>query len=451
LTQFSDLGLAVPVARAVAAKGYATPTPIQIQAIPEVLAGRDLLGIAATGTGKTAAFALPVLHRLLGESRSARPNSCRALVLCPTRELASQIAASCTSYSAGMGLITLAVYGGVSFDQQVKQLRRGVDIVVATPGRLIDHLERRTLTLDQVSILVLDEADHMLDMGFIPAVRRIVMALPQERQTLLFSATMPAAIRTLSGEMLKDPKTISVTPSAAPPARIDQRVILAEPGMKRKRCLALLCEHASERSLVFTRTKRGADRLVKELTASGIGAAAIHGNKSQSQRERVLDAFRTGRMLVLVATDIAARGIDIGGVNLVVNFDLPDVPETYVHRIGRTARAGASGLAVSFCTSDERPLLIAIERLMGNAISRGDGSARAEKRFDGADTRQHDAARQSSMTHAKKSANMTAGEGRSIKEIPFMRAPRRGKPAGEIFSRQGSSNQSHASEQLRTA
>jgi ATP-dependent RNA helicase RhlE len=368
LTQFSNLGLAAPIARAVSARGYITPTPIQTQAIPLVLAGHDLIGIAATGTGKTAAFALPILSRLLASNEKTRPGACRALVLSPTRELAAQIADSCTRYGASTGLTTVAVYGGVSLDKQRQALRRGADIVVACPGRLLDHLERGSVKLDQVSVFVLDEADHMLDLGFIPAVRRIARALPRERQTMLFSATMPPAVRSLADDFLKAPKTVSVTPSATTPALIDQRVIFVDATAKRRRLAELLRERPFTRTLIFTRTKRGADRVVKDLAGAHITAEAIHGNKSQGQRERVLDSFRAGTTAVLVATDIAARGIDVTGIDLVVNFELPHVPETYVHRIGRTARAGAAGQAVSLCAPDERPLLKGIERVLGRAI-----------------------------------------------------------------------------------
>ncbi|HXZ67249.1 MAG TPA: DEAD/DEAH box helicase [Alphaproteobacteria bacterium] len=373
MSQFSTLGLAAPIARAIEAKGYASATPIQLKAIPAVLAGGDVLGIAATGTGKTAAFALPVLHRLHSDQTKAnRPGACRALVLCPTRELAAQIASSFKTYGAHTRLRVSAIYGGVSFDKQMKELKRGADIIVATPGRLLDHMARRTLQLDQVKMIVLDEADHMLDLGFIPAVRRIVKALPLDRQTLMFSATMPPAIRSLADEMLTAPTTISVTPSARPPEIIEQSVVFIDANAKRRHLANLLAEHGSRRSLVFTRTKRAADRVVKDLIAARLAAAAIHGNKSQSQRERALDAFRSAKTPVLVATDIAARGIDIGGIDLVINFDLPEVPETYVHRIGRTARAGAGGRAVSFCADHERPLLKAIERSIGKPVPRSE-------------------------------------------------------------------------------
>jgi ATP-dependent RNA helicase RhlE len=447
LTQFSELGLAAPIARAVEAKGYSVPSPIQQKAIPEVLAGHDLVGIAATGTGKTAAFALPVLHRLHSEGGRTERGTCRALVLCPTRELAGQIADAFKSYAAGTGLRVAAVYGGASFDRQAKDLRRGIDIVVATPGRLIDHLERRTLQLDYVSAVILDEADHMLDLGFIPAVRRIVRALPRVRQTLLFSATMPRAIRSLADEILKSPKTVSVSSPSRPPDKIDQRVLHADPGTKRGQLAALLNEHASGRALVFTRTKRGADRVVKDLAAARIAAEAIHGNKSQGQRERALGAFRSGRTPVLVATDIAARGIDVDGIELVVNFDLPMVPETYVHRIGRTARAGASGRAVSFCTPEERQLLKSIEKVIGRSIPKDEKlAASADMRPTGSRVRESQpVSRKKSKkpqqpSHGANKANGRGGDGPNIADVAFMgeraRGPSSAKRPGNRKRRQ---------------
>jgi ATP-dependent RNA helicase RhlE len=298
------------------------------------------------------------------------------LVLCPTRELAAQIAASFKAYGAHTSLRVQAIYGGASFDKQTKELRKGADIIVATPGRLLDHMAQRTLRLDQVRVIVLDEADHMLDLGFIPAVRRIVKALPLDRQTLMFSATMPGSIRQLADEMLESPTTVSVTPSSRPPEAIDQSVVFIDAGAKRQHLAKLLTQHVDRRSLVFTRTKRGADKVVKDLAAARLTAAAIHGNKSQNQRERALEAFRSAKTPVLVATDIAARGIDIGGIDLVVNYDLPEVPETYVHRIGRTARAGKNGRAISFCAEHERPLLRAIERSIGKPVPGSEAQGR---------------------------------------------------------------------------
>ena len=377
MSQFSTLGLAAPIARAIEAKGYVLATPIQLEAIPAVLSGGDVLGIAATGTGKTAAFALPILHRLYsGEAKTDRAGMCRALVLCPTRELAAQIAVSFKAYGMHTGLRVQAIYGGASFDKQMKELRRGTDIIVATPGRLLDHMAQRTLRLDQVRMVVLDEADHMLDLGFIPAVRRILKTLPLDRQTLMFSATMPGPIRQLADEMLETPTTVSVTPSSRPPEAIDQSVVFIDAGAKRQHLAKLLTQHVDRRSLVFTRTKRGADKVVKDLAAARLTAAAIHGNKSQNQRERALEAFRSAKTPVLVATDIAARGIDIGGIDLVVNYDLPEVPETYVHRIGRTARAGKNGRAISFCAEHERPLLRAIERSIGKSVPGSEAQGR---------------------------------------------------------------------------
>jgi len=357
LTHFSDFGLATPILEALAGEGYVTPTPIQVQAIPHVMQGRDLMGLAQTGTGKTAAFALPILHRMSVDSRARERRACRVLVLSPTRELASQIAESFRAYGRHLGLTTTVVYGGVPIRAQIRALERGVDILVATPGRLIDHLEQKTLRLDRVEVLVLDEADHMLDMGFVEPIRRIVRTLPAKRQNLFFSATMPPQIEKLAAEMLRDPVRVAVAPVAATVDLVDQRVILVETANKRSLLAKILADDAFCRTLVFTRTKHGADRVVRQLGESGIEAAAIHGNKNQSQRERALAGFRAGDIRVLVATDIAARGIDVDDVSHVINFDLPNVPESYVHRIGRTARAGAAGIAISFCDAEERAFL----------------------------------------------------------------------------------------------
>jgi ATP-dependent RNA helicase RhlE len=363
LAHFSDLGLSAPVLNALAAEGYATPTPIQCQAIPPVLAGRDLCGIAQTGTGKTAAFALPILERLSAVRQRPAPLTCRALVLSPTRELASQIAESFRSYGSGLRLSTAVVVGGVAIGRQRQQLARGVDILVATPGRLLDLLDNKALSVSDVQVLVLDEADRMLDLGFIHALKRIVRLLPRQRQTLLFSATMPKAIAALAGEYLTDPVEVVVTPAATTTERVDQRVIFVPGDRKRDLLAAMLRDPGFARVLVFTRTKHGADRVVRHLAGAGIEAAAIHGNKSQPQRERALAGFRDGQSRVLVATDIAARGIDVEGVSHVINFELPNVPEDYVHRIGRTARAGASGIAIAFCSDEERSYLRDIEKL----------------------------------------------------------------------------------------
>src|SRR5580700_6364258 len=368
LPDFSDLGLSAPILSAVAAEGYATPTPIQTQAIPPVLAGRDLCGIAQTGTGKTAAFALPILQRLAAVAQRPAPHTCRALVLSPTRELASQIADSFRTYGAGLRLSTAVVFGGVPIGRQRQQLARGVDILVATPGRLLDLIDTRSLTLSNVQVLVLDEADRMLDLGFVHALRRIMKLLPRQRQTLLFSATMPRPIALLAEDYLNDPVKVVVAPSATTVERVEQGVVFVPSDRKRDLLATLLRDPVFERVLVFTRTKHGADRVVRHLVGAGVEASAIHGNKSQPQRERALAGFRDGQTRVLVATDIAARGIDVDGVSHVINFDLPNVPEDYVHRIGRTARAGAAGIAIAFCSDEERPYLRDIEKLTRCAI-----------------------------------------------------------------------------------
>ena len=364
LTTFNELGLAAPLLKALATEHYVTPTPIQAQAIPPILAGKDLCGIAQTGTGKTAAFALPILQRLAARRDRPQPRGCRALILSPTRELASQIGASFKTYGRHLALSSAVIFGGVSARPQIDALARGVDILVATPGRLIDHLGGGALRLDRVEIFVLDEADQMLDMGFIHAIRRIVPKLPNARQSLFFSATMPRDIALLADELLRNPAKVAVAPVATTVEKVNQRVVLVETARKRALLVETLGDPLMARSLVFTRTKHGADRVVRHLDGAGIAAAAIHGNKSQNQRERALDAFKSGRVKVLVATDIAARGIDIEAVTHVVNFDLPNVPETYVHRIGRTARAGAAGMAISFCDAEEKPYLADIEKLI---------------------------------------------------------------------------------------
>jgi ATP-dependent RNA helicase RhlE len=368
VTHFKDLGLARPLLSTLAAEGYETPTPIQVMAIPPVLAGRDLLGIAQTGSGKTAAFALPILHRLAETRRAAPRRGCRVLVLSPTRELATQIAESFRTYGAGMGLSVAVVFGGVKYGPQIRALAGGVDILVATPGRLIDHLNEKVAELSGVETLVLDEADQMLDLGFLQPIRRIVSALPKARQTLFFSATMPGEIAKLAADFLTNPAKAQATPTATPVERIDQSVIFVE-GARKSPLLAELCADAKvSRALVFTRTKRAADKVAKYLEGAGVEAASIHGDKTQGQRERALAAFKAGQVRVLVATDIAARGIDVDAVSHVVNYDLPFVPEAYVHRIGRTARAGAAGVAISLVADDERPLLKDIQKLTRQTI-----------------------------------------------------------------------------------
>ncbi|MCP5074691.1 MAG: DEAD/DEAH box helicase [Rhodobacteraceae bacterium] len=364
---FTDLGLSAPILKTLSKNNYDTPTPIQMQAIPAVLAGRDVVGLAQTGTGKTAAFTLPILHRLAA-SKPAQGRPVRVLILSPTRELATQINNAIWTYSKGLGLQSTCVIGGVPIRKQQRILSQGIDILVATPGRLEDLVSQRSVRLNQVETVVLDEADQMLDIGFMPAIRRILKLVPQQRQTLLFSATMPKEIAALSQDHLTDPVEVSVAPKSSTAERIDQTVVHMEGSSKPTAIFKLVQKHPGKRVIVFTRTKRGADKVAKKLVAEGIGADAIHGNKSQGQRQRALDAFRKGNKLVLIATDIAARGIDIPDVGVVVNYDLPNVPEAYVHRIGRTARAGASGLAVTFCSPDEQKLLRAIEKVIKTSI-----------------------------------------------------------------------------------
>jgi ATP-dependent RNA helicase RhlE len=373
LTSFQDFGLADPISRALREENYVTPTPIQAQTIPLALAGRDVVGIAQTGTGKTAAFVLPILHRILASRIKPQPKCCRVLVLSPTRELSGQILDSFNAYGRHIRLTSALAIGGVPMGRQVRSLMPGAEILVATPGRLLDLVQSNGLKLGQVEFLVLDEADRMLDMGFINDIRKIVAKLPVRRQTLFFSATMPKDIAELADAMLRDPARVAVTPVSSTAERIAQRVIQVDHTAKGPFLAELLKQDAVERALVFTRTKHGADKVVKGLARAGIAADAIHGNKSQNHRERVLAAFRSGAIRTLVATDIAARGIDVDGVSHVVNFDLPNVPETYVHRIGRTARAGAEGIAISLVAGgEEMAYLRDIEKLIRMALPRED-------------------------------------------------------------------------------
>jgi ATP-dependent RNA helicase RhlE len=369
LTSFNDFGLAEPINRALVDEKYVTPTPIQDQTIPIVLQGRDVIGIAQTGTGKTAAFALPILNHLYTKRLRPEKKSCRVLVLSPTRELSGQISDSFRAYGRHMRPLSVALaIGGVPINRQVRSLAHGVEVLVATPGRLLDLVNQRAVTLNQVEILVLDEADRMLDMGFIHDIKRIVAMLRGERQTLFFSATMPQEITRLADAMLRDPVRVAVTPQATTVERIAQRVIHTEKSAKPALLLELLKTETTDRVLVFTRTKHGADKVVRGLEKTGFLAEAIHGNKSQNQRERVLADFRSGKLRILIATDIAARGIDVDGVSHVINYDLPNVPESYVHRIGRTARAGADGIAISFCDQEEGAFLRDIERMIRMTI-----------------------------------------------------------------------------------
>ena len=377
--QFDNLGLLEPILRAVQAEGYKVATPIQVETIPRILEGRDLIGCAQTGTGKTAAFALPTLQRLWSEAKPPKKagkrgqerdrRKIRALILSPTRELAAQIGESFSVYGKFTYLRHTIVYGGVSQVPQVRALQRGVDILVATPGRVLDLMSQGHIDVSGVEILIFDEADRMLDMGFIHDLRRIASKVPSRRQTLMFSATMPDAIRRLATEWLRDPEHVQVARAAAPAAKIEQSVYFVEPKQKPMLLEDFLHKKAGARTLVFSRTKHGADKIVRNLLRGGIQAAAIHGNKSQAARQRVLQQFKSDRLPVLVATDVAARGLDVDDISHVINYDMPHDAETYVHRIGRTARAGASGIAVSFCRRDEQPQLRQIERLIRRSIA----------------------------------------------------------------------------------
>jgi len=369
ITSFAELGLSGQLMRALEDADYKTPTPIQAKAIPLLLDGRDLLGIAQTGTGKTAAFTLPLLHNLEEDNERAARCCVRALILAPTRELVIQISDSIKTYGRHMRMRRAVVMGGVGHRPQIDALRRGVDVLVATPGRLLDLMDQGHADLSQTEYLILDEADRMLDMGFIRDMRKIIATLPQERQTLLFSATMPRDVAKLASEILYEPERVEIAAKSIAVDRIEQRVHYIDAGAKRERLAELLAAPDFERVIVFTRTKHGADKVVKHLVRTRIIAEAIHGNKSQGARQRALDNFRKGRTRVLVATDIASRGIDVDDVTHVINFELPNEPESYVHRIGRTARAGANGIAISFCDASERAQLRSIERLIKRSLS----------------------------------------------------------------------------------
>jgi len=434
LTQFSELGLAEPVLRALAQEGYDAPTPIQEQSIPSLLEGKDLLGIAQTGTGKTAAFALPILDRLSKSETRTPKGACRVLVLAPTRELAAQIGDSFRAYGRFLNVRTAVVVGGVAPGPQIKAINPGVEVLVATPGRLLDHVDSGKLSLKHVEVVVLDEADHMLDLGFLPPIKRIIKMLPRDRQNLFFSATMPGQIGQLAGDMLSDPVKVSVTPVATTQERVEQSVYLIERTRKRQLLAELLDNPVFKRTLVFTRTKRGADRVARHLEANKISAAAIHGNKSQNQRERALNAFKDGQIGVLVATDIAARGIDVDSVSHVVNFELPNVPESYVHRIGRTARGGASGTAIAFCDDEERGLLRDIEKTTRQSIpviDRRDAKAAAEQEAQSEIAREANKGRrnngggQGRGNGGRAAAGGNRGNGRGQRQEARGNAPRR--------------------------
>jgi ATP-dependent RNA helicase RhlE len=413
---FTDLGLCAPILKTLSVNKYETPTPIQSQAIPAVLKGRDVVGLAQTGTGKTAAFTLPILHRLTAQE--TKGPKLRVLILSPTRELATQINDAIWTYSKGLRLKSAVVIGGVPVKRQQRMIAQGIDILVATPGRLEDLIAQRSVKLNHIETVVLDEADQMLDIGFMPAIRRLLKLTPNNRQTLLFSATMPKEIAALAKDHLTDPVQVAVTEVSSTAERIDQTVVHMDQGAKPTAMFKLAEKHPGKRIIVFTRTKRGADKVAKRLNSEGIGAEAIHGNKSQGQRQRALDAFRKGSKLVLIATDIAARGIDIPDVGLVVNYDLPNVPESYVHRIGRTARAGASGMAVAFCSADEQKLLRAVEKVIKKQIPamNADGS-----------TLQPQAARALDKTNSRRTPGRASGKPNKRQ----WHKPRGGKPGGQ--------------------
>ncbi|HEY4057782.1 MAG TPA: DEAD/DEAH box helicase [Kofleriaceae bacterium] len=425
---FSELGLIPPIASAVADEGYKEPTPIQQRAIPHVLAGKDLLGLAQTGTGKTAAFALPILQRLAASGATNARRPIRCLILTPTRELASQIGESFSTYGKNLPLRNTVIFGGVGMEPQKQALRQGMDVLIATPGRLLDLMGQGLVDLRSLEVFVLDEADRMLDMGFIHDVKKVIAKLPHERQTLFFSATMPPEAQQLADQLLKNPETVAVAPPSTTAEKVDQEVFFVEKADKRALLVEVLADQSMKRVLVFSRTKHGANRIAEHLNKARIEAEAIHGNKSQGARERALAGFKSGRLRVLVATDIAARGIDVDSVTHVVNFDVPEVPETYVHRIGRTARAGASGMAMTFCDSEERQDLRNIEKLTRQAIPLVEGhpfesSNPAPEQFDIRNA--HNTSRSAPRMDARSRGQRDASEGREGER------PRRGgRPGG---------------------
>ncbi len=370
MSDFKKLNLSNKILNALNKKGYVDPTPIQIESIPHLLKGKDLLGIAQTGTGKTAAFSLPILDNLSKSNNQVRSNNIRTLILTPTRELASQIADNIRRYGQGLALRHEVIFGGVNINNQIKAIKKGSDIVIATPGRLLDLMNQGHIRLSQIEIFVLDEADRMLDMGFINDIKKIITRLPKSRQTLLFSATMPKDIANLANAILNNPIKVEITPQATTVQKIDQKVNMVEKGNKPLLLKSILEQENAKSVLVFSKTKHGANKIVRNLEKESISAAAIHGNKSQLAREKALDSFRKGKINVLVATDIAARGIDVANISHVINYDLPHDPESYVHRIGRTARAGKEGIAITFCDNLERDLLKAVEKTIKYKIPR---------------------------------------------------------------------------------
>ena len=424
MKNFKEFDLISPLQRTLSEEGYRTPTPIQAKTITPAIEGRDVLGVAQTGTGKTAAFALPVLNWLGGNPRKSQSKRPVALVLAPTRELAIQIGDSLQTYGSHLRLRISTIFGGVSQGKQVNQLKRGTHVLVATPGRLLDLMSQGHLHLDKLEFFVLDEADRMLDMGFLPDLKRIIRALPEERQSLFFSATLPPSIKSLARQLLRDPVNVTIAPESVSVEKIDQRVMFVERGEKQHLLKQVLTSPDMDRAIVFTKTKRGANRLSERLEKSGIRSVAIHGNKSQSARQKALSAFRSKQVKVLVATDVAARGIDIEGISHVVNFDLPREPESYVHRIGRTGRAGADGIAVSFCLPEENRELRAIEKLIGKqvpVVPRPDGRKRASR---GAD---RDTSQSSSKRNGHSGTRGGRANGKAVAAKPKPQGQRRRK------------------------
>lgn len=419
MKNFAEIDLITPLQRALVDEKYETPTPIQAKTIPAALSGRDVLGCAQTGTGKTAAFALPILNQLGKRKSPAKPNRPLVLVLAPTRELAIQIGDSFGTYGQHLPLKHVLVYGGVSQNNQVRALNRGAQILVATPGRLLDLMIQGYIHLDDLQVFVLDEADRMLDMGFLPDLKKIIRQLPEKRQSLFFSATMPPKIVELSQNLLTSPISVNVTPKTTSVERIEQQVFFVERNGKRELLKTVLRKPEVDRAIVFSRTKRGANMLAQKLLLSGIKAAAIHGNKSQGARQRALVAFRTKQVQVLVATDVAARGIDIDGVTHVVNYDLPAEPESYVHRIGRTGRAGAEGIALSFCSTDERRDLLAIERLIGQKVPLAPGQPEPQPLSEGTKPRHpgRGKRRPSGSRHTSKNSESRRNANRGSTEV----------------------------------
>jgi len=428
LTYFKDLGLAEPVLRAVEATGYTTPTPIQRDVIPAMNAHSDVIGIAQTGTGKTASFVLPILNRIAARKKRHWPGTCGALILTPTRELAQQIAEEIQTFSKFMKVTAPVVVGGVSPRPQITACAPGVDIIVATPGRLLDHMASGAIRLDQTLQVVADEADQMMDMGFLPELRKIMQALPKQRQTILMSATMPTPIRALANEFMTNPLEISVAPASRPIARISQIVKRVDKGAKRSLLADILADDTVTKAIVFTRTKLGADKVAADLAKAGLPALAIHGDKGQVEREKSLSGFREGKTKILVATDVAARGIDIDDISHVINFDIPLVAEAYVHRIGRTARAGRSGVAISLCDPSEVKLLRAIEKLTGQQLL-----PTSEQTKVGTDDR-NEGSQAIAIARAPKKP---AQDQRSQRDVRSTRGPRNRKPGGPPWRQPG--------------